>query len=935
MRKSWRLCLLLLAIWCCSINMLLAGAQAAPRTIKVGYADDPGFIERQADGTYDGYAVAYLQEIAKYTNWKYEYVHGDIPELLKDLQDGSLDLLCDLSYTPARGRQLDFSRYPVGTEASLIYTQSQNPDKEEVFSAASLRGLKIGLRHATFQKEAFEKYAAREKIQYQEVLFNNNRQLFAALKSGQVDAVVASSLYQINEFQLASMFTTSPFYMVTGKNRSDGLMEEINDALGKIVYRTPDFMAKVQHKYYNRNRALLKPLFTQEELAYIKSHPVVKIGHFRKRYPFSYFDEKSQKWSGIAIAILQQVSQKSGLTFVDEGMPSDMLPLELLARGDYDLISGIVYNNERLANPKIKISTPYYESSMVLVGAKEHYFNEQSRYRIAIPVDAKGIEKYIRDNFPAYEVVTYPTSEECMQAVVQNKADVMMQNLYIVTALLQRPQFDGLAVWPTNQVMDEDFCVAGRSDINPLLLSVINKSIMSLDANWVKNTVLQYSVNAPYQMTFRDILHKYYDVLSVSSIFLLLLAGLAYYTWQQKQKHIQALTVKNQQLSQAIVQAEVANAAKSQFLSQMSHEIRTPLNAIIGLTTLALQQLDSKVKLEDYLQKVVLSSKMLLNIINDILDMSAIENAKLKIVKQRFSLQELLTGLATLYTTQCREKKIQFGLRQEGIQDYDLIGDNVRLNQILLNLLSNAVKFTPEGGKVQLVVSQLRRDEQQVNLRFVVQDTGIGMTEEFLHRIYKPFEQGTLGTFRKYGGSGLGLSIAKNLTALMDGKIEVQSQLGAGTTFSVDLPFGIVAQEAGTRTEQVQVPVSLQGKRVLLVEDHPINQQVATEILQRAGAAVECAANGQLGVEKFTGAAPGYYDLVLMDIQMPVLDGYGAAKAIRASGHVDAATIPIIAMTADAFTADVSKALAAGMNDHLAKPVDIKMMLEVIGRHLR
>ena len=192
-----------------------------------------------------------------------------------------------------------------------------------------------------------------------------------------------------------------------------------------------------------------------------------------------------------------------------------------------------------------------------------------------------------------------------------------------------------------------------------------------------------------------------------------------------------------------------------------------------------------------------------------------------------------------------------------------------------------------------------------------------------------------LGAFRKYGGSGLGLSIAKNLTALMDGKIEVQSQLGAGTTFSVDLPFGIVAQEAGTRTEQVQVPVSLQGKRVLLVEDHPINQQVATEILQRAGAAVECAANGQLGVEKFTGTAPGYYDLVLMDIQMPVLDGYGAAKAIRASGHVDAATIPIIAMTADAFTADVSKALAAGMNDHLAKPVDIKMMLEVIGRHLR
>lgn len=1068
MKASWRLFLVVVSVCLSFCGSFSSSVQAEQRIIKVGYADDPGFIEPKEDGTYDGYAVSYLQEIAKYTNWKYEYIHGNIPELIKKLEDGSLDLLCDLSYTETRGKVLTYSRYPVGIEASLIYTRTSLGHREQGFALTALRDMKIGLRRATFQKEAFEKYAAKQQVPFEAVIFDNNEQLFNALKEGRVDAVVASSLYQTNDFLLAALYATSPFYMVTGKNRTDGFMDEIDAALGQIIYRNPDFTAKLQEKYYLQSQALIKPLFTKEEFAYIKSHPSLKVGHFTNRYPFSFIDEKTGKLSGITIDILKIVSQKSGLIFEDEGIPAGQLPLDLLAQGRYDLITGMVHNNARLADPRIRLSTPYYEGRMVLVGAKDHYFNEDAHYQLALPVDAKGIEKFIRDNYPAYVIKHYQTTEDCMRAVVEGKADVMMQNLYIVNALLQRPQFDGLAVWPMNQVMEENFCVVARGDTDPLLISIINKSINSLDQNRVHNIVLKYSVNAPYQLTARDLVHKYTGEMGVASVFLLLLAGLAFYTWQQKQRHIVALQQKNQQLSQAINQAEVANSAKSVFLSQMSHEIRTPLNAIIGLTTLSLKQLEHKEKLEDYLHKVMLSSRMLLNIINDILDMSAIENAKLKIVRQKFDFKELLTSLATIYSTQCKEKKLNFDLKLQEITDEELVGDNIRVNQILLNLLSNAVKFTPEGGSVEVLVSQLRRDDRQVYVRFVVKDTGIGMTEEFQQRIFKPFEQGTMTTFRKYGGSGLGLSIAKNLTELMDGKIEVRSKQGTGTEFSVDLPFGIVRQpesfkaeknlralkvmlidsdvkalehngqvlerlsvnyqtqtnldealaeavkarsigapfevfilnwpenenegvdmvrrihkefagEAAlivmaynieTTREQAQgLPVdgfinkplfqsdvfnqflqlsgqifnkhqedaqklSLAGKRILLVEDHPINREVATEILKLVGASVESADDGQQAVEKFTASPQGYYNLILMDIQMPVLDGYGATRAIRASAHPDAGKTPIIAMTADAFTTDVSKALAAGMNDHIAKPIDVKVMLKTIARYI-
>jgi signal transduction histidine kinase len=405
---------------------------------------------------------------------------------------------------------------------------------------------------------------------------------------------------------------------------------------------------------------------------------------------------------------------------------------------------------------------------------------------------------------------------------------------------------------------------------------------------------------------------------------------------------------KREVLEDALETANKATAAKSEFLSRMSHEIRTPMNAIVGLNAIAKNHVTEPSKVEDYLNKIDASAKVLLNIINDVLDMSAIANNKLKIAKAEFDLKSVLNAISTIYYTQCEQKGIHF-IMDVNLKDELLIGDSLRVNQILMNLVSNAFKFTDKGGTIAIRVKEDRREDDTVFLQFKVSDTGVGMGPEMIKRLFKPFEQESAGTAKKYGGSGLGLSICKNLVTLLHGNIVVESAKGKGTTFTVELPFKTTGRAsepvgksefkdpgllANSGKESLRaVPLSnydFSGHRALLAEDNAINSEVARELLHMAKLDCDLAFNGQEAVDKFNNSAPGTYDLILMDIQMPVLDGYGATKAIRALPRPDGKTIPIFAMTADAFTEDVSTALASGMNGHLAKPIDVAKLYATV-----
>ena len=384
---------------------------------------------------------------------------------------------------------------------------------------------------------------------------------------------------------------------------------------------------------------------------------------------------------------------------------------------------------------------------------------------------------------------------------------------------------------------------------------------------------------------------------------------------------------------------DLASRAKSDFLSRMSHEIRTPMNAIIGMTGIAIQEKQDSQKVEDCLHKIDSSSQYLLSLINDILDMSKIESGKMKLENGIFSMKQLLEGVYNLIEPQTMEKNIEF-TREFVISEEWVTGDSLHLNQVLINLLGNAVKFTPRGGHIRLKAVQKPAGEGMVKTTFSVRDDGIGVSSENRQRIFRSFEQASDDTSRKYGGTGLGLAISDRLVRMMGGHIALESEENKGSDFSFTL-----LQTVGRRPAEEDDKLTdgalagLEGARILLVEDNELNLEIARTILEMQKCQVETALNGQEGVERFCESSEGYYDLILMDIRMPVMDGLEAAKLIRASGRTDARTVPIVAMSANAFEEDVKKSLESGMNAHLAKPFQmedlIRTMRRIIGRENR
>ena len=530
------------------------------------------------------------------------------------------------------------------------------------------------------------------------------------------------------------------------------------------------------------------------------------------------------------------------------------------------------------------------------------------------------------------------------------------------------------------------------------------------------------------------------------------------------------LTEQAAALKDALTVAEHANRAKSDFLSRMSHEIRTPMNAIIGMTTIAAAYIDDKQRVADCLEKIGYSSKHLMTLINDVLDMSKISEGKMRIAHEQFKLETVVESVSSIIYPQAREKGLDFTVPLAGLTDTELIGDSLRLNQVLLNLLSNALKFTPAGGSIRMEIRQLQKKDGRIRLRFTVSDTGIGMGSAFMERLFVPFEQEDMSMGENPGGTGLGMPITKNLVTLMGGTITLQSELGKGTSFAVELDFDLPEQEnevpeqkhqavqslkvlvadddrdscihstlllqnLGIQSDWVQTgrecvekvgrayqsgagydvclvdwrmpdmdgieatrrmreivgqdtliiiitaydwgaieknaraaganaflakPIfastlynallsvtgigkavlrpsasgsfqwpELNGRHVLLVEDNDINREIAMELLKMSGITVDCARDGQEAVDKFQANGEDY-DLILMDVQMPVLDGYQATGAIRRSGHPRALSVPIIAMTADAFHEDVVRAADAGMDGHLAKPIEPELLYQTL-----
>lgn len=909
-----------------------AVAEENTKTIRIGYIGYDGFINEEPEGTYSGYGAEFLAEIAKYTDWEYEYIFDSWENHLQSLKDGEIDFLCHAQKTEEREEEYLFSKYSIGAESSVLYVRKED-DRYYYNDFAHFNGMKIAFLKDSFQNKEFEEYAAKKGFSFTGLEYSTQKECFAALDAMDVDAVAMGSLALKTDYKIVCRFGSDPFYFMTGKENEE-LLNELNDALGQITVNGSSFASELYRKYYG-NTVSKELFFTREEAEYIAKADPVTFACIPSRRPFSYEDENGEI-KGITIDILNTISERSGLTFKYEMMPPGEIVTEYLGEHPDVLVPGVLETNPVFENEQYVVSRTFYSDDVALAclsGTNYDVNMEDAIYTLAIPKSYMGLEAYIRNNYPQFKIIYGQDIEECLKMVINKEAEFTAQNVNVIKPFLQDPHYEKVQIMPTFFMKEDTGIAAVNTEEKRILTGILNKCIATISEKEISQFAIDHAVTNGYRLTWNDMLYKFRYPLIAVAILVVTVIGLMMAFIILRRRSYRRLEERNGQLAEALAQADNANRAKSMFLARMSHEIRTPINAIVGLTNLAGYQKENPILVEEYLGKIEVSSKVLLNIVNDVLDMSAIENEKIKIAEKPFDLQELLTSISTMYYAQCRQKRVAFEINTEEVRNERLIGDELRLNQILLNLISNAYKFTPPGGSIRITVKETSAGEKNVYYKFIVADTGEGMTPDMLERLFCPFEQENADTAQKHGGSGLGLSITKNLVDLMGGSISCDSEKGKGTVFTVSLPFvvnrknfGEVSAEQRDENEEFDFG----GSRVLLAEDTEMNAEIVTALLELVNIKVEHAWNGKEAVEMFLAADPGTYMAILMDIQMPEMNGYEAAKAIRTSKHEDADRIPIIAMTANSFSEDISAALNAGMNGHIAKPIDTGLLYRTL-----
>lgn len=755
--------------------------------------------------------------------------------------------------------------------------------------------------------------------------------LYPYLAKGEIDLLLNNVAHISDSVRVVVAYDSQPYYIVTNPGNKE-VLDGLNMALERILDANPNFAA--ERYAVNFPDRLVNIQLSDRDLEYVNERKTITVAVPENWYPLYCKETPLKNHTGIMADVLDEIKSFTGLRFSYVYAKNYADAIRLIQQGDADILGFFLGDENDAAQLGLALSASYVSANNIIVR------NKACSYPAPGLVGALVENQRLPSGISVEKIRFYPSIKEALFAVNNGEADFIYGLSSRMEQDILRYHFTNLA--PVTLVNDQStISFALPIPVDPDLLTILNKAINNLsesERTVIRNRNLESIGVSEFSLTdfiYANPLQFMFIVMFVLSVlFTALLLAIG--------ARMKATVIQGN-----LKRAEAANLAKSEFLSRMSHEIRTPMNGIVGMSTIAMQNIDNTDKIKDCLEKVIMSSKHLLALINDVLDMSKIESGKVELRHESFNFRAFLQDFENLYGEQAKSKGISYETVLASDLEVQIIGDSLRLNQVLSNLLSNALKFTPAKGIIKLRVSKTGEDQENVYLRFEVIDTGCGIAEENYDKIFESFEQENVDVTYKYGGTGLGLSIVKRFTQLMGGGIHVTSVQGSGSTFTVDLPFGKI-KESGkpTRFSDIDgrsdlardcyvIDYDFKGKRILLVEDNELNREIAEELIGATGASVESAEDGVQAVEKFKESAEGYYDLILMDVQMPHMDGYEATRCIRALGRSDAQKVPIFAMTANAFAEDVQKSREAGMNAHISKPLDIRAVYKQMNRYLQ
>ena len=935
MRKS--VCALLSLLLLLSVVLpVKAAAETAPvKVVRVGSFEDT-FNYVNEKGARKGYGYELLQTLSGYTGWQFEYVTCDWSNCFEKLKNGEIDIMGGISYTEDRAEEMLFSDEPMGEEKYYLYADLSRAD----ISASdfkTLNGKKIGVLMGTEPEVMLTEWEEKYGLETEHVNISNNEDVKQKLANHEIDCFVSleESFWAERGISTITRVGESGIYYAINKNRPD-LKEELDDAMRALDEAVPFYTADLYKRYFSMDYT---PILTGEEKAWLKEHGAIKMGFLTSDSGVSTFDSATGEFTGVITDYIQFAADCLGnqeLEFQLVGYDSKEAELDALKSGEIDMIFHFDQSPNLAEEYHFACTNTTWTSNLMAVTNKQH-FNENNVNRIAVPQNKLSLKKYLAFYYPQWEIVDCDTQEDAVKLVKDGQADCFVTGISSENKYSKKYSFYSVPL--LNPVKS---CFAVNSG-NRSLLSILNKTIKAMPVNMLAGALAMYKSSAR-KVTLSDFIKdNFFMALLVSSIAVAAIL-LTILKLLRKARKAEAAARKaasdtqelNAKLQVAVEKAESANHAKSTFLFNMSHDIRTPMNAIVGYADLASRHLDDPAKLKNYMENIQVCGQNLLMLLNNVLDLARIENDKTEMEYSVSDIEKDFRNCVAMFRNQA-DSKGQTLMVTTQLQYPYIYADIPHLTEICTNLVSNAVKYTGAGGTIRCDVTQKPGEKEGwCDTVVTVADNGIGMSQEFQKHIFEPFERERTSTVSKVEGSGIGMGIVKKLVGLMGGTVEVESRIGVGSTFTVTIPCRI-ASEDETQAKRETNPSDqkcLCGTRILLAEDNDLNAEIAVELLQEEGCTVDRAKDGVECVDMLEKAANGTYQLILMDIQMPVMNGYDAARKIRGLDDPQKANIPIIAMTANAFTEDRQVALDAGMNDHIAKPINMNVLVPTLRKYL-